>query len=912
MNRTASQSPSRVVSLFEAAVELANAGERARFLDGECSDPELRKEVEALLTAHDEPDTLFTHQTVRVLAPLTEEPGQFIGRYKLLEKLGEGGMGVVYLAEQEEPVRRQVALKLIKAGMDTRQVVVRFEAERQALALMDHPNIAKVLDGGVTGTADSGSSGRESAQTSPSENPSRLTSAATTTSALPYFVMELVRGARITDYVREHALPLAARLELFLQVCSAVQHAHQKGIIHRDLKPSNILVTEVDGKPVPKVIDFGVAKALHGKLTDKTIHTQISTLIGTPAYMSPEQAEMTSSDIDTRSDIYSLGVLLYELLAGSPPFSEERLRTAGYAEMHRIIREEEPERPSRRLTRELVAAPRESAANSTGLKSSDPEQGPSNHENCGALTSRRDRQDTNPLNSQLKSLSTDLDWIVMKCLEKDRNRRYETASALAADIERHLGHEPVLARPPSRIYRLGKFVGRNKLHFAAGAIVTNALLVAAVISTVQAWRAKEAEEISREQAILARKAEQAQAVGKTLAEQRLRITLSFVDRLFRDIGNKLWQIAGTREVSEMLATNGVAFLEQLRDGAEITPEFRTSVANLYVRLAQSQAWDQGNTAADYESGLQRAEQAIGLFQTLNRASLSPDSIRQLARVHLIAGTASKRLFRFEDAIQHFRQAEHWARLLTNYPAFASAGQTLMAAAPGGCVGDVLIRMGRVNEALTNHFQPFLRAMEARHLSEERPNVFDLAHLHGAHGCLGRAYSALELHQEALQHRREALRLMEGVLKAEPNAAEFISSLPVIMAELGESLLACHDPEGLGRLQQANEKAEALVAQDNRNAGFAETRIEVLRLSARGFTHWVGAPDTIPDERRARLIRARQYIADAGEQLNHLVSEAQRKWLGIDLQSARAFLSAAESKLQDALPQEHGPPALRSN
>jgi len=344
----------------------------------------------------------------------TEQPGHQIGHYKLLQEIGEGGFGTVWMAEQKEPVRRRVALKIVKLGMDTRAVIARFEAERQALALMDHPNIAKVLDAGATAT------GR------------------------PYFVMELVRGTKITDYCDQNRLPTPERLALFIQVCQAVQHAHQKGIIHRDLKPSNILVTLHDGVPVPKVVDFGIAKATAGQeLTDKTLFTAFEQFMGTPAYMSPEQAEMSGLDVDTRSDIYSLGVLLYELLTGHTPLDPRELAKAGRDEVRRIIRETDPPRPSTRI---------------------------STLEAVEQTTVAKRRQAEPP--KLIHLVRGDLDWIVMKCLEKDRTRRYNTATSLAEDLRRHLGNEPVVARPPSSFYRLQKLVKRNKLIFATlGSIV---------------------------------------------------------------------------------------------------------------------------------------------------------------------------------------------------------------------------------------------------------------------------------------------------------------------------------------------------------------------------------------------------------------------------------------------------------
>ena len=374
--------------------------------------------------------------------------GQTLGRYKLLEKVGEGGCGVVYVAEQTEPVRRRVALKVIKLGMDTKQVVARFEAERQALAMMDHPNIAKVLDAGTTDV------GR------------------------PFFVMELVRGIRITDYCDQANLSTKERLDLFIKVCQAIQHAHQKGIIHRDIKPSNILVMLHDGVPVPKVIDFGIAKATEGRLTDNTVYTQLHQFIGTPAYMSPEQAEMSGLDIDTRSDIYSLGVLLYELLAGSTPFDAKELMASGIDAMRKTIREKEPVRPSTKLSQTLVAA------DVRRLKSSSSDK-PAAEEEVRASSRRLLR-----VKETITALRGDLDWIVMKCLEKDRTRRYETANGLAADLKRHLNSEPVVARPPSTAYRFQKLLRRNKVMSAATALVLTAVLVGTVVSIAQTLRAR--------------------------------------------------------------------------------------------------------------------------------------------------------------------------------------------------------------------------------------------------------------------------------------------------------------------------------------------------------------------------------------------------------------------------------------
>jgi serine/threonine protein kinase len=534
--------PQTEESIFAEALDLPSPEARAAFLESACAgDAALRARIERLLKSHtgagsflQKPVPLTTAET------LPERPGTIIGAYKLLQQIGEGGMGVVYMAEQEQPVRRRVALKIIKPGMDSRQVIARFEAERQALAMMDHQNIAKVLDAGTT------DSGR------------------------PFFVMELVHGVPITKFCDDNRLTLKQRLELFVPVCQAIQHAHQKGVIHRDIKPTNILVTMYDDKPVPKVIDFGVAKAVEQRLTERTLFTQYGMLVGTFEYMSPEQAEMNAFGVDTRSDVYSLGVLLYELLTGTTPIERNRLRDAAFVELVRVIKEEEPPRPSIRLS------------------------------TSGALPKIAAACRMHP--AQLSKLVRgELDWIVMKCLEKDRTRRYETVNGLARDVQRYLKDEPVEACPPSPLYRLKKLAKKHRGLLTTAASFLALLVIGVVVSSLlAAWAlrsqriaesalAQAEQSLAREQQ--ARKAEEVERRRAESASERLKTATQITSEGMQSLRRGNWAAAH----------------EQFNKAAELEPDLRSIYDNrscLYTTLG---LWDRA--AEDYDRVFRLASRA---------------------------------------------------------------------------------------------------------------------------------------------------------------------------------------------------------------------------------------------------------------------------------------------------------------
>jgi serine/threonine protein kinase len=766
---TTPESP--VEAIFSAALAKCSPEERAAYLDAACGgDPEQRRRVERLLEAHpklgsflqgDAPDPVATIDG----PPAHESPGTAIGPYKLMEQIGEGGMGTVYMAEQTHPVRRLVALKVIKAGMDTCQVLARFDAERQALALMDHPNIAKVLDAGAT------AAGR------------------------PYFVMDLVKGVPITRYCDERRLTPRERLELFIPVCQAVQHAHQKGIIHRDLKPSNVLVGLYDGQPVPKVIDFGVAKATGQKLTEATLFTGFGAVVGTPEYMSPEQAQLDNLDIDTRSDVYALGVLLYELLTGTTPLDCCRLKEAALLEVLRVIREEDPQRPSTRLstTEDLpsIAA-------------------------CRNVEPRK-------LSGLLRG---ELDWIVMKALEKDRNRRYETANALARDVQRYLADEVVEARPPSTGYRLRKFARRNKGRVLAAALVLLALVAGTVGTTwgyLRAERARKAEARRAESERLAKLDAQQQKAAAEAAEKAARgeaekvkvineflthdllsqaepannavedkvTLLEVLDRAAANVGERL---AGQPELEQALRVtiaatyHGLAAWEKAeaqrrvlldsarRQGAESVETYRAMSNLAHILGHRGQIGVETQTMAETaEKGLERLlgpdhpetlaamsilasaylhaqklDLALPLLEKtlrLRKAKLGPEhpetllSMHKLAVGYQVAGKLDRALPLHEETMRLSK-----AKLGSNHP------DTLNAA--GGLAACYRVA-GKLDQALPL-LEGALRLMKAK-LGPDHPDTLNaMIHLAVAYRDAGKRERALPLFEETLRLSRAKL------------------------------------------------------------------------------------------------------------------------------------------------------------
>jgi serine/threonine protein kinase/tetratricopeptide (TPR) repeat protein len=789
-------------SIFLAAVERHAPDRWPAFLDEACGDdPELRLRVERLLRAHARLGS-FEEVAKQVLIPtiddpLTERPGTIIGPYKLMEQIGEGGMGLVFVAEQQQPLRRRVALKVIKPGMDSRAVIARFEGERQALALMDHENIAKVLDAGAT------ASGR------------------------PYFVMELVKGTPITEYCDQNRLALRERLALFADVCAAVQHAHQKGIIHRDIKPSNVLVTSHDGTPVVKVIDFGVAKAIGQHLTDKTVYTQFTQLIGTPLYMSPEQAGQSSLDIDTRTDIYALGVLLYELLTGTTPFDRERMREASYEEMRRIIREEEPPKPSTRISTLGKAA---------------------------STVSQQRQSDPRQLTYLFRG---ELDWIVMKAMEKDRKRRYETASAFAGDVRHYLHDEPVMACPPSAAYRFRKFARRNRVALTLASVVAAALVVVLTglaVGMILLGRANTLLEAqiheTRRQSGLAeanfRKAQQAvdgyftqvsenrllkspvpglQPLRKELLETALNYYQAFIaehpeeSALRSELARAYFRVA---VIKEEIATKAEALQayqasrglwEQLVQDDPGNSQVRSHLAECLRRIGSVQSRFLGQPI----EGFAALHQARVIYEELCRDE--PASVEfhsGLAQTCFILGLAEATRQKASDELHWYEKAlEIWQPLAEADPKFRSElGTTAIsigyyytrAGKPTEALAffeqarkifvqlcrdhprdtallvelrRVYINIGYVHHSLTGQYQDALRAYDqsrliVEQLTRENPAVTDFQGFKaGIYKQMGEVQSELKHFAQAEEYHRQAAAILDQLTQADPSNTQLL-------------------------------------------------------------------------------------------------------------------------------------------
>jgi serine/threonine protein kinase len=681
----------QVKAIFLEALEQHAPEQWPAFLEQACADDvRLRANVEKLLRAQAEMGSFHEAPRSALLATInhriTEGPGTVIGPYKLLEQIGEGGFGIVFMAEQQEPIRRKVALKVLKPGMDTKQVIARFESERQALALMDHPNIARVLDAGAT------DSGR------------------------PYFVMELVRGVSITEFCDKNHLPPEARLKLFIDVCHAIQHAHHKGVIHRDIKPTNVLVTLHDGVPVVKVIDFGIAKAMVQKLTERTLFTAYGQMIGTPVYMSPEQAEMSGLDIDTRSDVYALGVLLYELLTGTTPLEGRRLSEAGYAELQRLIREEEAPRPSTRLS-------------SLG-------------DSATVLAGNRGLD----VHRLAQLLAGDLDWVVMKALEKDRNWRYDTPGNFAADIERYLRREAVLARPPSTVYKVKKFAQRHRTAVLTAAAVAVALLGGTAVATWQAVRVTRAGAAALAAAKAARRAkEDAEA-----REAETNAVLEFVE-------NQVF--AAARPEGRQGGLGHKVTLEQAVEAA--LPFVEKSFTNqpliearLRMTLGQS-FWYLGKAKI--------AADQCQIARTLYTKYLGPDHPETLRSMHNLARSYHA-LGRYAEALKLNQEtlALRQARLGPDHP------DTLMSM---NNLATNYRALGQYTEALKLYEETL-----AKRKAELPPGHPDT--LHSMHN-LAVAYGAVGRHPDALKLREETLALRQARLG--PDHPDTLASVEALAA-----------------------------------------------------------------------------------------------------------------------------------
>ncbi len=786
--------------LFERVIDLP-AGERPALLDRECS-PSLRPRMEAMLAGAESEDAFLADPPAGAAPTLGEDerPGAVIGPYKLLEQIGEGGFGVVLLAEQREPVHRRVALKIIKLGMDTKQVIARFEAERQALAMMDHPHIARVLEAGATET------GR------------------------PYFVMELVRGEPVTKYCDVLSLGIPDRLALFTQVCHAVQHAHAKGVIHRDLKPSNILVSTQDGRPLAKVIDFGIAKAtMGGPLTERTLFTEHRALIGTPEYMSPEQAE-GSLDIDTRSDVYSLGVLLYELLTGATPFDAKQLRSAAFAEIQRIIREEEPPKPSTRVSTlaaiDLVATQR--------------------------------RAEPRKLGAQLRG---DLDWIVMRSLEKDRSRRYETAVALADDVRRHLANEPVLAGPPGAGYRLRKFVSRHRVGVAAGSLVGAALLLGiAGTSAGMVWALREQGRAEQRRVEAEAAREQTQQISEFQADMLRGIDVSAMGRNIKE-----------RYREQVRAALASQYVGEGSDRRKATPE---EIAAALAALDQCAALVRPTGVARGvidEFVLARASDA------LDKQFADQPLVR--ARLHNAIGATYDALGTSDAAEQQFRKAREIGQ---RHPGDGDA----VVAYSLSELAKLLLEQGAYDDA-----EPLLReglGLCRRLYGDESLEVAEIL------GMLGGLSKVKDDDAEAERLYREALAIARKMLRDEhPRAAAHMNDLAGLLTERHDHAAAealYTDALAIQRKAYGDDHDEVVITLNNMeylswargDAAGAQPVFHINpanghRYRRTSFRCW-GAGDAMPSRTRPDWWDAQAQAQALGGHLVTIDDPAENDWL----------------------------------
>lgn len=693
--------------IFSDALDLPPA-ERAGFLDRACAgDPAQRARIEALLASDAAAQDFLARPPVPPRPEVPEEqPGDRVGAYVLQRRIGEGGCGVVYLAEQTGPIRRLVALKIIKLGMDTREVIARFETERQTLAMMDHPGIARVFDAGATAT------GR------------------------PFFVMEFVDGLPITRFCDEHRLSTAQRLELFARVCLAIQHAHQKGVIHRDVKPSNILVALHDGTPLPKVIDFGIAKATQGRLTEHTLITRVDQLVGTPAYMSPEQVEARDGDIDTRSDVYSLGVLLYELLAGRPPYDPQSLLQAGAAEIRRIIREVDPPRPSTRLAT-LAAADRDTVA--------------------------RLRGDVPPhLTSVLRG---DLDWIVMRCLEKDRARRYATAHELADDVRRHLRRETVTARPPDALYRARKFVSRHRLACASATALAVSLLAGTAISLLQADRARRAESLARAERDAARAAQQAEAQARADAQRRQEQAEELLTFMLGDFRTELKKL-GKLSLLDAVGAQAMAHFAAL-DPRDLTDTALTRQAKALTQIGEIRL-DQ----ARYADAAQAFETAYARAAALcTRHPRDADMLFERAQAEYWIGFTARRRGNLATTREWLVRYRDSALALAALEGSTYRAQRERISSEHN-LAVLDLELGDLARAQAG-FLAEQSALSA--LAATRPDDTDLsAHLADTASRLGRVAEMDGRFADALGHYRRFMAIMDSLTTREPAVAKWQS------------------------------------------------------------------------------------------------------------------------------------------